>query len=78
MHPDDRSEYSERMTEELRAGSTSAVLRLPGNDGVDWVPLHVTINRMELDTGVFAGLVTVRQPTEDELGEHRRGHAGGP
>jgi hypothetical protein len=53
-------------------------LRLPGNDGVDWVPLHVTINRMELDTGVFAGLVTVRQPTEDELGEHRRGHAGGP
>jgi len=67
MHPDDRSEYSDRMTEELQSGSTSAVLRLPGNDGADWVPLHVTINRLELDTGVFAGLVTVRQPAEDEL-----------
>jgi hypothetical protein len=31
---------------------------------------------MELDTGVFAGLLTVRQPTEDELGQHRRDRTG--
>lgn len=67
-HPDDHEHFSERITEELTTGSTSAVLRLPGNDG-GWVPLHVTIARIELEDGVFAGLVTLRLPTAEELAD---------
>ena len=67
MHPVDRDHLTEQMTEELQHGTTSAVLRLPGNTDGEWVPLHVTINRIELETGVYAGLVTLRPPTEDEL-----------
>ena len=66
MHPDDRVHYAGTMTAELGNGSTSAVLRLPGEAG-DWVPLHVTISRVELDENIYAGLVTLRRPTEAEL-----------
>lgn len=67
VHPVDREHLTEQMTEELEHGATTAVLRLAANTDGDWVPLHVTINRMELDGGVYAGLVTLRLPTEDEL-----------
>jgi len=66
MHPTDRERLLGRMTEELDHGTTSAVLRLPGNDG-GFVPLHVTVSKVELEDGVTAGLVTVRQPTDSEL-----------
>jgi hypothetical protein len=66
MHPNDREHFAQRMAAELETGSTGGVLRLPGNDG-DWVPLHVTISKVELDDGVFGGLVTLRLPTESEL-----------
>lgn len=66
MHPEDRERLSARMTEELDTGTTSAVLRLPGNDG-GYVPLHVTVSKVELEDGVTAGLVTLRLPTEAEL-----------
>ena len=66
MHPDDREHFAVRMSEELEAGSTSAVMRLPAVGG-GWVPLHVTISRMELDPGIHAGVVAFRQPTEAEL-----------
>ena len=68
IHPGDREHYADRMRDELETGSTSAVLRLPGNDG-EWVPLHVTISRIELDEGIFGGLVTLRRPTADELAD---------
>jgi len=65
MHPDD--EYLRpQLTRELENGSTSAVLRLSGH-GDSWVPLHVTISRIALDNGTQAGLVTLREPTADEL-----------
>lgn len=67
-HPEDHEHFSERMAEELKTGSTSAVLRLPGNDG-GWVPLHVTIGRIELEDGVYGGLVTLRLPTDKELAD---------
>lgn len=38
---------------------------------VEWVPMHVTINRIELEGGVYGGLVTLRLPTEDELPTRR-------
>ena len=33
MHPEDREHFAERMTAELEQGTTTAVLRLPANDG---------------------------------------------
>lgn len=67
-HPEDQEHFAARMGEELQSGTTMAVLRLPGNDG-EWVPMHVTISRVELDDGVYGGLVTLRLPTEDELSD---------
>jgi len=68
MHPEDQEHFATRMGEELRSGTTTAVLRLPGNDS-EWVPLHVTISRFELDDGIYGGLVTLRLPTDDELAD---------
>lgn len=70
FHPDDREQLIP-MTDEFETGSTSRVLRLPGTDG-GWVPMHVTVNRVEVDSGVFAGLITLRLPTAAELTEARR------
>lgn len=59
VHPSDRPELA-RMAAEFDTGGTSATLRLVDNDG-GWTPVHVTINRVELDDGVYAGLATLRQ-----------------
>ena len=67
FHPDDQWQL-EPMTAEFETGATSRVLRLPGVDG-GWVPMHVTVNRVELDNGVFAGLISVRLPTDAELAD---------
>jgi len=42
------------------------VLRMRGHD-VDWVPVHVTVNRVELEPETYAGLISLRLPTDDEL-----------
>lgn len=55
-----------RMTLEFSNGSTSAVLRLRANDG-GWRPVHMTINRIELEPDTFAALLALRVPTEAEL-----------
>ncbi|MBU3750674.1 MAG: hypothetical protein FGM52_09510 [Mycobacterium sp.] len=65
MHPDDAERLAAQMVEELAFDQTSAVLRLPARGG-GWTPIHVTINRIELDVGVFAGLATLRLPTDEE------------
>ncbi|MBB3601540.1 hypothetical protein FHT40_001173 [Mycolicibacterium sp. BK556] len=67
FHPDDHDKLIP-MAEEFEAGSTSRVVRLPGV-GSGWVPMHVTVNRMEVDGGNFAGLITLRLPTDAELAE---------
>ena len=58
------------MTAEFETGATSRVLRLPGNDG-GWVPMHVTVNRVELDDGVFAGLITRAAADRRRTGRRR-------
>lgn len=68
MHPDDFPHFAPRMREDFESGSTTAVLRLPGTDG-GWVPMHVTITKVELDGGVLAGLVSLRLPTAEELAD---------
>jgi hypothetical protein len=46
---------------------------LPGLDG-SWVPINVTVHRVALDKGMFAGLISVRLPTDTEMAEaNRRG-----
>ena len=54
------------MTLEFGNGATSGVLRLRTNDG-GWTPVHVTINRIELEPDTFAALMALRLPTDDEL-----------
>jgi len=66
LHPEDQQRFSAQIREELAYDQTSVVLRLPSRGG-GWTPVHVTINRIELDRGVFAGLVALRRPTGDEL-----------
>jgi len=68
LHPQDREHLAPRMSEDIKSGMTSAILRLNGNDG-GWVPLHVTISRVELDEGIFGGMVALRLPTDVELAE---------
>lgn len=65
VHPDDQHLVSS-MTTELPQGATSRVLRMPGND-TGWVPVHVTVNRVELEPDAYAGLVSLRLPTDEEL-----------
>jgi hypothetical protein len=66
VHPDDQ-ELMSTMTRELSGGATSRVLRMPGHDDGDWVPVHVTVNRVEVEPDAYAGLVSLRLPTDDEL-----------
>lgn len=67
FHPDDHGELIP-MAEEFETGSTSRVVRLPGV-GSGWVPMHVTVNRIEVDNGTFAGLISLRLPTTAELAD---------
>jgi hypothetical protein len=67
MHPMDEAKMA-AMTAEFARGATSGILRMPGNDG-GWVPVHVTVNRVEIDQDTFAGLVALRLPTPAELTE---------
>ncbi|WP_280833036.1 PAS domain-containing protein [Mycolicibacterium frederiksbergense] len=66
IHPVD-ARHMARMATEFGTGLTSAVLRLRTVDG--WQPVHVTINRIQLDDKVFAGLVALRLPTAAEIAD---------
>jgi hypothetical protein len=65
VHPDDGIHLA-RMIVEFAHGAATAVLRMRTADD-DWAPIHVTINRVELAPELFAGLVSVRLPTDEEL-----------
>jgi hypothetical protein len=67
MHPSDEVKTA-GMIAEFARGSTCGVLRMPGNDG-GWVPMHVTVTRLEVEEGTFAGLVSLRLPTEAEVAD---------
>ncbi len=65
IHPAD-ARHMARMTADFTDGVTTAVLRMRAEDG-GWQPVHMTINRIELDEDTFAGLIALRLPTEDEV-----------
>jgi Family of unknown function (DUF5628) len=67
VHPDDE-DVMESMTKEFVDGGTTNVLRMRGFED-DWVPLHITVNRVELEPDTFAGLVSLRLPTDDEIAD---------
>ena len=65
VHPAD-ARHMTRMTVEFTTGATSGVLRLPACGG-GWTPIHLTINRVELDENTVVGLVSLRVPTDEEV-----------
>jgi hypothetical protein len=65
VHPDDEREMA-AMTTDFDSGSASRVLRLRARGG-GWTPIHVTAHRVELEEDTFAGLLSLRLPTDDEL-----------
>lgn len=67
IHPEDL-EVSAELVSELKDGLASAIVRLPGHN-TEWVPVHVTLRRIELELGIYAGLATLRRPTHDELAD---------
>ncbi|MCT7661759.1 PAS domain-containing protein [Mycobacterium deserti] len=67
VNPADHPEMT-RMAEEFVTGTASGVLRMVANDG-GWTPVHVTVNRVELDDDVHAGLAMLRRPSAEELAD---------
>jgi hypothetical protein len=65
VHPDDGPEMAS-MTIDFDAGEAAGVLRLRALDG-GWTPIHVTVHRVEIAENTFAGLLSLRLPTPDEL-----------
>jgi hypothetical protein len=70
VHPDDEIEMASMATD-FGLGTASRVLRLRGLDG-GWTPIHVTAYRVEIADDTYAGLLSLRQPTEDELTPPRK------
>ncbi|GJF08274.1 hypothetical protein NGTWS0302_18780 [Mycolicibacterium cyprinidarum] len=64
-HPDDQATLA-AMDTEFATGATSGVLRMAAHQG-GWTPVHVTVHRVELDRGVYAGMAAFRLPTAEEL-----------
>ncbi|BBX46792.1 DUF5628 domain-containing protein [Mycobacterium cookii] len=67
LHPSDEAKMA-TMQAEFAHGTTWGVLRMPGCDG-GWVPVHVTVNRVEIGDDTFAGLASLRQPTAAEVAD---------
>ncbi len=67
VHPDDEP-LMRSMTTEFAHGATARVLRLPAAGG-SWVPVHVTVSRVEVEEQTFAGLISLRLPTDQELAD---------
>ncbi|MGV0633724.1 PAS domain-containing protein [Mycolicibacillus trivialis] len=67
VHPDDTALF-DGMRAEFATGPSARVLRMQDVDE-GWVPVHITVNRVEMDDEVSAGLVAMRLPTEEELAE---------
>jgi hypothetical protein len=55
-----------KMAAEFGTGTASGVLRMKANGG-GWTPVHVTVNRIQLEEDIYAGLATLRVPTDQEI-----------
>ncbi|GAB7067913.1 DUF5593 domain-containing protein [Mycobacterium hodleri] len=70
VHPDDAPEMA-AMAVEFDSGEAAHVLRLRALDG-GWTPVHVTVRRVEVAADTYAGLLSMRLPTADELAPSRK------
>jgi hypothetical protein len=75
VHPDDHPEMA-KMATEFASGTASGVLRMAAIGG-GWTPVHVTVNRVELEENIYAGLATLREPTAAELADAGFGGVNG-
>jgi Family of unknown function (DUF5628)/Domain of unknown function (DUF5593) len=66
VHPVDRRQMAKMAGEFVPTGSASGVLRMMANGG-GWTPVHVTVNRVQLEEDIYAGLATLRIPTDVEI-----------
>jgi Family of unknown function (DUF5628)/Domain of unknown function (DUF5593) len=65
VHSEDRGRMA-KMAAEFGTGTVSGVLRMKANGG-GWTPVHVTVNRIQLEEDIYAGLATLRVPTDKEI-----------
>jgi hypothetical protein len=65
VHSADRGQMA-KMAAEFDTGTASGVLRMKANGG-RWTPVHVTVNRVQLEEDIYAGLATLRVPTDQEI-----------
>ncbi|MBX7431240.1 DUF5593 domain-containing protein [Mycobacterium sp. Y57] len=66
IHPDDQAAAAAMAAEFDSGGATSGVLRMVARSG-GWTPVHVSVHRVELGDGIYAGLAILRLPTAAEL-----------
>lgn len=64
VHPDETAELA-IMTTEFVTGPTARVLRLRANGG-GWTLVHVTTHRVKVGENTYAGLLSLRLPTDNE------------
>lgn len=64
VHPDDEVDMMSMATE-FKSGSVARVLRLRAHGG-GWTPIHVTAHRVEVAKNTYAGLLSLRVPTDAE------------
>ena len=67
VHSADRGQMA-KMAAEFGTGTASGVLRMRANGG-GWTPVHVTVNRVQLEDDIYAGLATLRVPTDREIAD---------
>jgi Family of unknown function (DUF5628)/Domain of unknown function (DUF5593) len=76
VHPDDRLQMA-KMATEFVSGTASGVLRMAAIGG-GWATVHVTVNRVEVEEKIHAGLVTLREPTAAEVAAAGSGEQAAP
>jgi hypothetical protein len=65
VHPADRRRMAAMADEFVPTGAAAGVLRMMAKGG-GWTPVHVTVNRVQLEKDVFAGLAALRLATDAE------------
>jgi hypothetical protein len=65
IHPQDKATMTAMAAEFDTGVAAHGVLRMVGRHG-GWTPVHITVHRVELGNGIYAGLASLRRPTDAE------------
>jgi hypothetical protein len=66
VHPADRRQMAKMADEFVPTGAAAGVLRMLANGG-GWTPVHVTVNQVQLEEDIHAGLAALRLATDAEI-----------